>query len=779
MGSVPLPDNETERLQLLHELDLLDSGSDELLDRITRLVKELFAADIALISLVDEHRQWFKSKVGFAEPETPRNISFCTHVVATGETLLVDDATQDPRFVDNPLVTAENGIRSYVGAPLTLYDEYHLGTLCVISSKTNHFPAGTKRVLELLADWVSTTITDHYELNNYLAERDVLAQGPVCAVVWRIEPKVQLSYVADNAIRVLGYEPAYLLRDDVSYESIVHPDDREELLARMQRLIDGEQAYLEMDYRVLLPEPKAQGSRWVHHFARADHDKQGNVIRIRGYLLDDSKGKNLELELLESNKNFELALAAGEFFTWSWFIPDDQLMVSHAWSLLLGYDAQKEDEIDWQSLLHPDDKNALRTQLKAHLHGDTERFDVRFRLRHVDGHYVWIHSVGRLVERAHDGKPVRMSGIHHDISAQVENEASLAQQTAVLELVSHVQHEFMLAKNFSDVTDYALPKLMQMTASAFGLVGELPPQSRRRDMLQIHGLEVLGEDNANSEYHKLIQQGLEVVVSGDVVRNVLLRGEPEFCHLPVSRLEMSFTPVTIPELRNAMVLPLYFKHDVVGLLVLGNSSEGYLRWHLNLLRPMLDTLGTLMHMRRLDEERQYALEELRRMASVDELTGVANRRVFWHAMEERYEEFMRYQVAMSVAVIDLDHFKSVNDTYGHAAGDEVLREFAKRCKAQLRDLDLIGRLGGEEFAVLLPYSDVTEASKAIERLREHVAATPVTHDDKQIAISFSAGVTQLRSTDAKLDDWMARADEALYQAKESGRNQTVVVPEPN
>ena len=132
---------------------------------------------------------------------------------------------------------------------------------------------------------------------------------------------------------------------------------------------------------------------------------------------------------------------------------------------------------------------------------------------------------------------------------------------------------------------------------------------------------------------------------------------------------------------------------------------------------------------------------------------------------------------MSVAIIDLDYFKTVNDEHGHAAGDAVLREFAQRCKQHLRDLDLIGRLGGEEFAVLLPYSNVDDASRAIERLRQHVTNAPVVYEGTAINISFSAGVTQLRQSDSKLDDWLARADEALYQAKENGRNQTVVVPD--
>lgn len=421
--------------------------------------------------------------------------------------------------------------------------------------------------------------------------------------------------------------------------------------------------------------------------------------------------------------------------------------------------------------MHPDDLDFLQAKLNDHIKGPASRFDARFRLRHKDGHYAWIHSVGRLIERDAQGRAVKMTGIHHDISEQVANEEFLHQQAAILELVSHVQHEFMLAKDFSEVCDYALPRLMKMTHTSVGFVGELPAESRKCNLLLVHGLR-LGI-NGDDTYSKLIRQGLEVEVAGDVVKKVLLRGEPEFCHEPISELELIFKPVTLPPLKNGLILPLYFKREVVGLMVLANTTHTFERRLLSLLRPMLDTLGTLMHMRRMDQERVAAVNELRRLATTDELTGVVNRRVFWEAIEQRYDEFMRYQTPVTVAIIDLDHFKKVNDTYGHAAGDEVLREFCRRSKQQLREIDLLGRLGGEEFAILLPYTEAADALLALERIRKAIAAQPFQFDDEVIEVTISVGLSELRAEDQKIDDWMARADEALYHAKEKGRNQSV------
>ncbi|WP_258807477.1 diguanylate cyclase [Pseudidiomarina sp. CB1] len=773
MQPFPVPKNEKARVQLLHELELLDTDADPIFDRITLLVKELLRADAALITLLDEERQWFKAKVGFNESETPRKVSFCTHVIAAGETMVIEDATQDKRFCDNPYVVQKEGVRAYAGAPITLYDEFHLGTLCVISHQPRQFSAAELRYLETFADWVAATIADRFEIDNYRAERDVLAQGPVCAVVWRIEPNVHLSYVAENAERVIGYDRDFLLRADVHYEAIVHPVEREELLARMQRLIDGEEDALEMDYRVVRELEGRKVIRWVHHFARADKDKEGNVLRVRGYLLDDSKGKQLELALKEANQNFDIALTAGEYFTWSWMLQSDELDISHRWQVYLGYVSAEQEALDWRELVHPDDLKQLQARVQEHMRGSADRFEMRFRIRHHEGHYVWVHSIGKIVEFDEQRRPLRMTGIHHDISEQVANETFLQQQAEILELVSHVQHEFMLAKDFSDVCDYALPKLMKMTHTNVGFVGELPPDSRQRNLVLAHGLRIAADAKDTDAFGKLIRQGLEVEVGGDVVKKVLLRGEPEFCHQPISELELQFKPVTLPPLKNGLILPLYFKREVVGLMILANTNDGFERRLLSLLRPMLDTLGTLMHMRRMDEERLAAITELRRLATTDELTGVANRRVFWEAMEQRFDEFMRYNAPMTVAIIDLDYFKKVNDTYGHAAGDEVLREFCCRSKEQLRDIDLLGRLGGEEFAILLPYTNEADAVLAVERIRESIAATAFQYDDKQLKVTMSAGVTELRSSDKKIDDWMARADEALYRAKEKGRNQTV------
>lgn len=129
------PANETARVQALHGLELLDSAPEERFDRLTRLAKRLFNVPIALVTLVDTNRQWFKSCVGLDATETPRDVSFCGHAILQNDLLLVPDAREDVRFHDNPLVTGAPNIRFYAGYPLTVPNGNKMGTLCLIDTK--------------------------------------------------------------------------------------------------------------------------------------------------------------------------------------------------------------------------------------------------------------------------------------------------------------------------------------------------------------------------------------------------------------------------------------------------------------------------------------------------------------------------------------------------------------------------------------------------------------------------------------------------------------------
>jgi GAF domain-containing protein len=149
--SVCLPQHESRRLKVLWQYEVLDTVPEEIFDDLTELAARICESPIALISLVDEKRQWFKSKVGITEMETSRDVSFCAYAITQSDLFIVPNASKDPRFAANSLVTGGPKIRFYAGAPLVTPDGYALGTLCVIDVKPRTLRADQKEALKVLA----------------------------------------------------------------------------------------------------------------------------------------------------------------------------------------------------------------------------------------------------------------------------------------------------------------------------------------------------------------------------------------------------------------------------------------------------------------------------------------------------------------------------------------------------------------------------------------------------------------------------------------------------
>lgn len=168
----PLPKNEKKRLKVLWQYDVLDTVPEEIFDDLTDLAAHICEAPIALISLIDEDRQWFKSRIGVTISETSRDISFCAHAILRNDLLIVPDATQDERFKNNPFVTSEPKIRFYAGAPLVTPDGHALGTLCVMDKVPRTLRSEQQQALRVLAHHVVAQLELRRHARELAAARD-------------------------------------------------------------------------------------------------------------------------------------------------------------------------------------------------------------------------------------------------------------------------------------------------------------------------------------------------------------------------------------------------------------------------------------------------------------------------------------------------------------------------------------------------------------------------------------------------------------------------------
>ena len=167
---------------------------------------------------------------------------------------------------------------------------------------------------------------------------------------------------------------------------------------------------------------------------------------------------------------------------------------------------------------------------------------------------------------------------------------------------------------------------------------------------------------------------------------------------------------------------------------------------------------------------RYLVAQVQLLADIDELTGLLTRRRFFQLARHEFMRSRRYKRPLCAVMLDIDLFKNVNDLYGHQVGDQVLKVVASRCQKSIRSIDILGRYGGEEFALLLPELDLDGAQKVAERLRRVVAEKPVETQAGPQNITISLGIARLKQSMAGFEDLLVRADKALYRAKRAGRN---------
>ncbi|MEI7967687.1 MAG: diguanylate cyclase [Betaproteobacteria bacterium] len=352
---------------------------------------------------------------------------------------------------------------------------------------------------------------------------------------------------------------------------------------------------------------------------------------------------------------------------------------------------------------------------------NTSRWDEDFRIHVQGGTMKWIHASAS--PKLAEGDCVLWTGVLTDVSARKAVEARLAASESTYRTLFETVPQGVVYQDTSGRITSANP-------AALRILGLSLDQLQGRTSIDPHW-RALREDGSNfpGEHHP----AMVALRTGEPVRNVIMG---------VIRPNESYVWILV----NA--IPLHGKD--------GALEQVYASFEDITQRVLLE-------------------QELKLQASTDFLTGAANRRSFMARLETEFRRTQRSpSISCAILAMDLDHFKQINDTFGHAAGDAVLRHLADLVRTSIRGADLLGRTGGEEFAVLLPDTPVAEAGQLAERLRRDLERSEITFEGRALRITVSVGVASMDPLDSGIAPVMSRADEALYHAKDGGRNRVVI-----
>jgi diguanylate cyclase (GGDEF)-like protein/PAS domain S-box-containing protein len=440
-------------------------------------------------------------------------------------------------------------------------------------------------------------------------------------------------------------------------------------------------------------------------------------------LVDITERRQMEDRVRASEERWKLALEAVGDGVWDWNVQTGEVVFSKRFGLLYGFVEQEYGHHveDWRLRVHPDDRLRVTAELQAYLSGRTGSYANEHRGQCHDGRWKWVLTRGSVVSRTPDGKPLRMIGTHVDITNKKETEEALLmsarfQQAVFDSLSAHIaildRHGAIIQTNAA-WRNYVVEN---------GLVAA--PHFVGGNYLEMLGA-MCAQDPATVQ---AVSAGIAAVASGKAVDFQL--PQPFYSALDKRWFSLKITPV----------------HDVQERVVVSHEDVTALK---------AAELASLT------------------LANVDTLTGALSRLNFMNLADQELARAQRYKFPLMVLMLDLDHFKLVNDQHGHAAGDVVLQKFVQTVKSVLRESDLIGRIGGEEFAVLLPNTTLEGGRALAQRIIDSVRDSPVEHNGQRIVYTVSIGAGCL-SCETSFAALLSQADAALYRAKNGGRDRLEV-----
>ncbi|MEK8052368.1 diguanylate cyclase [Ideonella sp. DXS22W] len=770
-----MPTPESRRLQTLLNLSLPGGLGDkprEELRQHTEEMARLFNVPVCQISVLDRDAQHVLAAHGPAQQVNDMRHCLCAQMIAQQAPLVVPDLQADPRWHDHPLLQADPPLRFYAGVPVPSLAGVYFGALCIMDHRPR--PDITPRelgLLQRLAVLISSSLERRMRHHRRRMDAELLSHGPTAAVVLQLSNGWPPVYTSGNLREVIGLDAADALAAGTPFEQLIHADDRSRFADAMRGHLETPLPALQISYQLA-----GSGGRCIRQSTfTLPSPRPGEPRRVCAYLVDETRQKRLEASIAATKDRLLLAVESAQLGTFDLDLRTGIGSINARLAEIIGHRLEDYEYTPWGWLerVHPLDRHYLdtmRSQLAAL--GDGKQ-SVAYRVRHSDGHYVWVQSYSKVAERDAAGMPQRVVGTLMDVTAQKHDELKRQRQRQLLDALNDVQASFLLNQDMRAASKRLLDPLLAMNESLFGFIGILRKGPDGQRSLVLPAVSDLAWDAATRGRMAMLErQGRDLhfdnfdnLFGHVITHETVVRSAPDAPH-PAAR----GLPPGHPPLSTFLGMPIVFDGQVTGMIGLANRPGGYDDELVALLTPLTTTLGALIRARELDEARRNAEAELQRLAVADGLTGLLNRRAFMAALQDTLERCHRGDGPCTLAMLDLDHFKQVNDRHGHPAGDEVLRHFAEALRGVAREVDIAGRLGGEEFALLLHGVDVTQALVPLERLRASLAAHPVPWDGQQITVTVSIGTAVVPERGASIQTWLAAADRALYAAKQGGRD---------
>ncbi len=546
--------------------------------------------------------------------------------------------------------------------------------------------------------------------------RSVLENAAVATFL--VGPDGRLLYTNRAFRELLGYsenDPFTVVVDD-----LIHPDDLSSADGQMQTLRDGSAEGYRAERRYV----KKDGEPiWVLVSASALRDAAtGDLHYTIIQAINIDRQKRAEAALAESESRWNFALESAGQGVWDHNLNAKTAFYSRMWKVMRGIDPGEEVDPSpeaWLERVHPDDRERIQAANSQQDSGDLSLKEIEYRERHRDGHWIWILSRGKAVAWNPDGSASRVLGTDTDITKIKQVELQLALEKERLKVTLESIADGVISTDAAGLVVFMNPVAEEMT-------GWPSAEAAGRKVGEIFA--IVDEASARLTVNPVaecLSKGRLHYLDGETV----LIGRDGKHH----DVRASAAPVRTPQ------------GTVIGaVLVFQDVADS------RALQRQLT--HTAMH---------------------DSLTGLSNRATFEQALQDAVRQAQREAREHALCFIDLDHFKKVNDTAGHAAGDAVLRGIGAAIRGACRVNDFAARIGGDEFALLLPDCSVVSASRVAEKIVDAISALHFSWQSKYAgcgAIGASIGITAISSRSTDPVELMRQADAACYSAKARGRN---------